>query len=388
MSTTKNGKPTVPSFDAEACKRVLAEWDEEKKILIVGGGAAGLYAAYTLEYLGFRNYQILEAHSEIGGRLRQNSTFIDDLPLDDGAEWIHYSEPRILQDLILFEDDTVTVETIPYKPQTWGTYVKGKAYRRDWLKHLYGENKFKSTTWFSYFEEHIYGRIDKEKVLLNAVVESVDYSNDSAVKVTLKGGQMLEADHVIVTASVGILQAGAINFIPAMPKRWTKELNKIDFAAGFKAFFQFEDKFYPDIQNIGSLINAFIPTNEKSYFDAVLGKPTSVNVMGSLQMGKTSEERSKLNDEDLQKELLKELDAVFDGKASKHLVKSAIQNWSAEPYVRGTYSVSIFHKKSILREGVKGRVLFAGEYLGSPQVAVQGAALSGRKAVEDLLLSN
>ena len=67
-------------------------------ILIVGGGAAGMSAAYTLDYLGI-NYTLLEASNHTGGRVRDTHDFLD-VPIDLGAEWIH-TDPNILQDLLL-----------------------------------------------------------------------------------------------------------------------------------------------------------------------------------------------------------------------------------------------------------------------------------------------
>ena len=56
--------------------------DYNHSILIIGAGAAGMHAAYTLEYLGIHDYQILEAYHDFGGRIRQMTDFIDDFPLD------------------------------------------------------------------------------------------------------------------------------------------------------------------------------------------------------------------------------------------------------------------------------------------------------------------
>lgn len=391
------GKSTVPAFDTSKWKGILEDWKKEKadtnkdhKIIIVGAGAAGLYAAYTLQCLGFENYEILEASGTIGGRLSENTDFID-LPLDEGAEWIHFSPPQILEDLLLLEDNKdFDVETFPYTPQTWGCYSNGKNHKRHWLKHMhkiYVEHKFTSTTWYSYLEKYILAKIPKEKLRLNTPVKTIDWTDPDHVNITTVNGDVLIGAHVIVAVSVGVLQQEVISFVPPMPSAWTDELNKIEFAPGYKAWFQMKEKFYSDVQLYGRVTGLVNPTSELTYFDGVFGKPTEANVLATLQMGQKAVERSKMSDEELQKFLLKEIDEMYEGKGSENLIQSAVKNWSAEPYIRGTYSVSIWHDKELLRKGVPGRVLFAGEHLGKPQIAVQGALLSGRFAVEALLES-
>ncbi|MEL7533797.1 MAG: FAD-dependent oxidoreductase, partial [Bacteroidota bacterium] len=59
----------------------------KQKIIIIGAGAAGLYAAYTLAQRGI-DFQILEATDRLGGRLGKIDDFAD-YPLDTGAQWLH-----------------------------------------------------------------------------------------------------------------------------------------------------------------------------------------------------------------------------------------------------------------------------------------------------------
>lgn len=398
------GTSTVPAFETSKWKGILEDWKKEqadangtqgnnkepKKIIIVGAGAAGLYAAYTLQCLGFENYEIVEASGTIGGRLSENTDFID-LPLDEGAEWIHFSPSRILEDLLLEDKQDFDVETFPYMPQTYGFYSKGENHQRNWVKNMhkvYVEHKFTSTTWFSYLEQYILAKIPKEKLRLNTPVKTIDSTDPKYVKITTANGEVLTGTHAIVAVPLGVLQADdVISFVPPMPSAWTDELNQIDFACGYKAWFLMKEKFYSDVQQVGKVIGMLNPTSELTYFDGVLGKPTEANVLATLQTGKKAAERSQLSDEELTQVLLTEIDDMYEGKGTEHVLKSVVKNWSAEPYIRGAYSVSIWHDKELLRQGVPGKVLFAGEYLGKPQIAVQGALLSGRFAVEALLES-
>ena len=84
--------------------------DKTTSVVVVGAGASGLMAGYTLKYLGLSNVTILEASSQFGGRTLQLSNFSKNYPLDLGAEWLHY-HPSILQDLLLFDDENDATDT-------------------------------------------------------------------------------------------------------------------------------------------------------------------------------------------------------------------------------------------------------------------------------------
>lgn len=58
-----------------------------KKIIIVGAGAAGIAAATKLLSNGFRNILILEAENRFGGRV--NTISFGKNVLDMGAQWCH-----------------------------------------------------------------------------------------------------------------------------------------------------------------------------------------------------------------------------------------------------------------------------------------------------------
>lgn len=85
-----------------------------------------------------------------------------------------------------------------------------------------------------------------------------------------------------------------------------------------------------------------------------------------------------------------DLDSIFDGRASRFVTDSVVKNWSADPYIRGAYSIDFDGSRSAIvnaiRTPVDGRVFFSGEALSlSAQATVHGAMLSAYEAVEDLL---
>jgi len=362
---------------------------ENNQVIIIGAGSSGLFAAYALAYLGI-DFQILEANNvTFGGRVRElqpnENGLSSDVPLDLGAEWIHVN-PRILQDLLLF-NDKVDIETIEYQPQSIYSYdaTRKKNHRINWLRWFYKEHKFYNSTWHSYFKTYVYPYV-ADKLELDSVVESIDYRND-AVIVTTIDGRVYSGSHAIVATPVTILQNNVIEFIPPLPTSKIKALEKVYMAPGLKIWLEFDDKFYPDLQLSSSLRSFITEDNLALYFDALFRKPSNQNIVCFLQVGNQAE-KTNLDDEEILNSILKELDEIFDGRASKHFIGYHVQNWSDEPFIKGTYSLNYYDKQELLTS-VNRRVYFCGEYTHEKyQATVHGAAISGREAVKRLINEN
>ena len=70
-----------------------------QQVLILGGGAAGIAAAYRLQQAGVTDFLILEAGSEIGGRLKTAS--IGGKTVEQGANWVQGTTPSWLYSLVV-----------------------------------------------------------------------------------------------------------------------------------------------------------------------------------------------------------------------------------------------------------------------------------------------
>ena len=97
------------------------------------------------------------------------------------------------------------------------------------------------------------------------------------------------------------------------------------------------------------------------------------------------------DDEDVKEYVLAQLDEIFDGKASDTLLNFTVQNWSREPYIRGSYSHYNDEYRSLvntLQSSIEGKVYFAGEaMIVGDSSTVHGAGFSGIQAAEEILQS-
>lgn len=352
----------------------------EGKVLIIGAGAAGLTAGYILNRYNI-DFQIIEASSVYGGRVKKIEGFAD-FPIDLGGEWIH-TNPSVLAELLSDSTVDANIDIINYNPQTIHVYKNGKIRKRNFGSHFYSEHKFKNTTWYGFFEKYMVPHFS-DKIVYNSPVAAIDYSGEKVV-VTNNSGETYEADKVLVTVPIKILQSDSISFAPALPSTKIDAIHSIDIPPILKVFIEFSERFYPDVLFVGSL-------NEDSlYYDAAFGKGSDKNVLGLFSISESAAYLTSLNSEqEIIDAVMSELDEIYDGKASQFYQKHVIQNWSAEPYIGGSYSHfgDSFNKTiDALIEPVNNKLYFAGEAINpeGDTATVHGAGQSAYAVVEMML---
>ena len=406
------------------------------KVIVIGAGAAGLYAAYTLKKANV-DFMILEASATHGGRLRKNETFAK-FPIDLGAQWIegeksltkkiaddnkvvtiidNYAIPHIwfknqfvnrfppefieflsileegdyesLSDISFtkfalqegYSQDIINlIEWIASEAGTSASRLSMKERVRNEEKWTAGENEFAfEKTYFDLINDHVASFV-KDKILYNVMVKKIDYSK-SIVEVTDQKGTVYTANKVIITVPITILKDGDIKFVPALPQKKVQAFKRIGMDKGMKVFLKFNKKFYK-----GNIIGGI---KSVEYYDVAYGKKAKEPVLMAFVMGEKAERLSQLG-KDATKELLAELDRMFGGKASASFVDAYIQDWGKEPFIRGAYSyetVGIGNAREIGAEPVDKKLYFAGEAFNTNghSATVQGACETGYNQVTNIL---
>lgn len=358
------------------------------KVIIVGAGVSGIAAAHILSKKGIK-FEILEAGSVVGGRIKKCDDFAD-FPIDLGAEWVHkliHARPTITSKL--FAGEATDHKIFRYIPKTIYQSKNGELRKRNWMKYLLGiiqDFKFSNSTWFDFLDSMISDEIQKHSYLNHAVTK-IDYHGEDVLVSTNKA-QVFKADNVIITVPIKILQEGMIEFSPQIPDEQLIAINREKVGDGIKIFMEFSDRFYPDLLEIGKILgNPF--EGDSGYYDAAFGKKSNKHILALFAHGsKATKYTSLKSEEKIVEFVLDELDEVFDGQARKTYKKHIIQNWSQEPYIRGSYS----QKKGDVKKmsmPLRNKVFFAGEAMNSKgrTVAVQGAIESSYIAIDKMLKS-
>lgn len=353
------------------------------RVIVIGAGAAGLTAAYHLHKSGL-DVRVLEANPNWGGRMRRLKGFAS-FPLDLGAEWIH-DDPEILGQIVGRGATDLGVQTIEYRPRTYQNWHKGKLRQRDALSLSYAEVKFLNSTWYGFFERFVVPEI-RSRITTRAVVSQIDHSA-GGVTIRLKSGRQYDADAVLITVPLSVLQRGMIGFSPELPSRMPKALRRMEYGNGFKVFLKFRERFYPDMMFEGS-VSRFLsdPWEAKLYYDAAFGKSAPDNVLGLFTVSPGALPRARLSERQLISDVLTELDRIYGGAATPGLLGAKVQNWSRTPHILGSYSMEVGGSRNPERvlSPIEGKIYFAGEVLGaSAKSTVHGAAFSGIRAVDQI----
>lgn len=352
------------------------------KVIIIGAGAAGMSAGYLLAQNGV-DFEILEARSVHGGRTKRTTTFVD-FPIPLGAEWLH-SSPAEFASIVNDSSVNITTQTVGYDAQdTVGYYDNGS-----YITEPHGDpgvdRKFINSTWFDFFDTYIAPSV-LSNTRFNTVVSSINYSGDKVI-VTDNNGQTYEADKIIFTAPLKILQLGSISFTPALPSNKINAINNATVWGGFKAFIEFTNKFYPVYLAFADSETA---AGQRIYYDASYGQNSNRHVLGLFSVGQQAEQYQNLDSGNaLRDYMLNELDLAFNGAASASYVQHISQNWNEEPHIRAAYlndqaSSSI---SSTLFTPIDNKVYFAGDSYTQEDdwSSVHVAARAARDAVRLVL---
>jgi lysine-specific histone demethylase 1B len=422
----------IPSTLLAACRKetFFEDVTYDGKVIIIGAGAAGLYAAYMLKSKGI-DFQILEASSTYGGRLGKLTGFAN-FPIDTGAQWLH-GENSILGDLIkssktkITRDDSETkfwfnnqlIDTLPQNTNIFeGEELPDISYEAYALQNglgneykyiieniagdqgaaashlsVYGNNKDEEN-WSAgdddfKFEETFFDLIDKEiasqvkdQILINTIITKIDYSQ-SEIKLTDSNNNTFNANKVIITVPISILKSGDIQFIPALPIEKTTAFSKIGMDAGMKVFLKFSNKFF-DQNIIGGSVCA-------AYADDRIGKAQNDNILLAFIMGDQAEYLTSLgSDVAITAALLQELDLMYNGQATASFIASHVENWTTNPFVKGAYSystVGMGDARKTASQALSKKLYFAGEAMNTNghHQTVHGAVETGYREVINIL---
>lgn len=148
---------------------------------------------------------------------------------------------------------------------------------------------------------------------------------------------------------------------------------------GLKVFIKFKERFYPD--------NLYGGNTCAAYYNDSTGKKTNNHILIAFVMGKQAEALCELNDDEILKLLLEELDMIYDGLATQNYLDCRIINFTKKPFIGGAYSFStkgMGNAREVAARSVNNKLFFAGEAmnLNGNHQTVHGALESSKISIE------
>ena len=413
----------------------------DMKVIVIGAGAAGLYAANLLKAEDIE-VTVLEARPEPGGRIQTVYDFAD-FPIEKGAAYSH-GDNHLFYELASYRE-------VPIEPSEGKGYYywKGQLLSRkearkidevrealgvfegiyqykgpdlplsevlqepkpegpirpilDGLAFEYGTDfgelgaaslAYDERLWPSaggdfYFPKGLQPVFEEfmadlgEDLHCSHIVTQIDYSG-KGVKVTCRNGKSFEADRLILTVPLSVLKSRTLQFEPPLPSEKVDAIEQLGIGAGMKVFLQFNERFWPeDLQVIcGGMLCP--------WYETVPNAPKDAPVLKAYPMGEYARNLSARGSQAAGL-LVEELNGIFgDAKPASAFVKSYTADWAKEPHIWGAYSYAGPHslgKREQLWKPLDGKLFFAGEashFKGCP-ATVQGAMETGEWAVEKIL---
>jgi lysine-specific histone demethylase 1B len=424
----------LPSGLLSSCRKesLFEELDYKGKVLIVGAGAAGLYAAYLLQSKGI-DCTVFEASATHGGRLGKLSGFAD-YDIDTGAQWLH-GRNNLLGDLIqktgtpitlddselsywfnnqvvtnlpsdpfIFEEDDLPdvsfkdyahqqgfgaeydyiVEAIAGDQGASASLLSAYWNSQEEQNWASGDEDFKFRgTFFDFLHQHIAEPV-LGKVRFNTPITRIAYGGDGVI-LTDSSGTEWTGDKVIVTVPISLLKLNEIAFEPPLPAEKTAAFSHFGMGPGMKVFLKFSSRFYPQGLYGGAVCAA--------YQDDSVGKETGDHVLLAFVMGDQAAALHALgSDAAITNALLAELDQIFDGQATASFLASSVHDYTSKPFIKGAYSfstVGMGNAREVAAQPVGDKLFFAGEAMNvnGHHQTVHGAVESGYKSVIDILNS-
>ncbi|KAL1300489.1 hypothetical protein HN51_045139 [Arachis hypogaea] len=207
------------------------------------------------------------------------------------------------------------------------------------------------------------GRILDGRLQLNKVVRELQHSR-TGIRVITEDGCVYEANYVILSVSIGVLQSDLISFNPPLP-RWKMEaIEKCDVMVYTKIFLKFPYKFWPS----GPEKEFFIYAHERrGYYTFWQHMENAYPGSNILVVTLTNEESKRVEAQSDEETLIEAMAVIRDmfGPNIPDAIDILVPRWWNNRFQRGSYSnypiisnLNVFHN---IKAPV-GRVFFTGEH--------------------------
>ncbi|XP_001653661.2 peroxisomal N(1)-acetyl-spermine/spermidine oxidase [Aedes aegypti] len=248
----------------------------------------------------------------------------------------------------------------------------------------------------------------EDKIVFNKTVSNINWSKVPDYPVTIKctDGTSFDANHVIVTTSIGVLKENISTlFTPELPTIKQNSIRGIYFGTVNKIIMEFDEPFWTTIGNTFGLIwnaedleklceSKYAWTEGASAFFKIDRQP---NLLAVWMIGKEGRQAELLDDRDVIDGMTFLMKKFFKNEEIPEPVKIIRSKWSSDRNFRGSYS-SYSLRTEQLKTSCRDLavpltdclgtpvLLFAGEATNHEQYGtVHGAIASGRREADRLI---
>lgn len=240
----------------------------------------------------------------------------------------------------------------------------------------------------------------RTKTAIRQINYKKKYSPGDEAEVICENGEVFEADHVVLTAPLGVLKSGSIDFDPALPEWKLGPIQRLGFGKLNKVVLVYDKPFWNVDQDMfGLLREAEIPDSlDQEDYAANRGrfylfwnciKTTGLPQLIALMAGDAAYQAESTSDAELVAGVTRDLALMFNQTNVPIPVETVVTRWGNDPFARGTYSyvgaTSQPGDYDAMAQSI-GNLHFAGEATcGTHPATVHGAYISGLRAASDII---
>jgi len=305
------------------------------RVIVVGGGLAGLYTAWRLQQLDI-DYLLLEARDRFGGRIHAETVgegSLNQQTYDLGPSWFWPSfQPEItnlLEQLKLPTFEQYCHGDMLYEAQ------KGKVIRTNEMSPMKDSYRIEggSTALISALLQQLDQKVqqlDQNRLLKNQIIRHISQAKDGSLTVATDAEPpgIFNADKIILALPLRLL-AQHIKFTPALPPELKQDfIQTATWMAGHaKVIAIYEQAFWREQGLSGEAFSQYGPMTEIHDASPHNGGPYAL--FGFI--GYSAEKRRTLGKQNLENEINEQLERMF-GEQAANPIKLVLKDWSLDPY--------------------------------------------------------
>ena len=412
---------------------------------MIGAGAAGLAAARELAGAG-RSVLVLEARARVGGRCWTRRMAGLDIPVELGAEFIHgaaeathallreagasavestreqrYLEHGTLRPVNAFAEAQRAVQGIApmARDMSFAAFLakrrvaaKTKTFARLMVQGFDAADPARASArsiveewgeggslgasqprpqggYGPLFERLAQWLVENGvRLQLDSPIRAIQWKRGGVLVRGLSHGRQFtfRARHAIVTLPLGVLQAHAVRFSPAL-KTKQEALAKLASGPVIRVAMRFHSRFWEEQAPAVAFFH--VPGAAFPTFWTPL--PMRAPLLTAWAGGPKAARLTAKSKDELIVTAAATARRVFGSKVSEELAAAYVQDWQADPYSRGGYSYVLVGgsgAREQFAEPVDGTLFFAGEATDADEAGtVAGALRSGQRAAREVLAS-
>ncbi|TKY67968.1 Polyamine oxidase 1 [Spatholobus suberectus] len=231
------------------------------------------------------------------------------------------------------------------------------------------------------------GRIMDSRLKLNQVVREIQHSG-SGVRVITEDDCVYEANYVILSVSIGVLQSDLVAFNPPLPRWKLEAIQKCDVTVYTKIFLKFPYKFWPSGPEKEFFIYAHDRRGYYTFWQQMENAYPGSNILVVTLTDGESKRVEVQPDEDTLREAMEVLRNMF-GPNIPDAIDILVPRWWNNRFQRGSYSnFPIISNLQLVRDikAPVGRIFFTGEHTSERFSGyMHGAYLEGINSSKELL---